>query len=67
MRLEYTKATVASLWVLISCVVGLIIGVSSPRGLVVLASLGLLPPLAVLLLWTDPPQTIAESIREARR
>jgi len=67
MRLEYTKATVASLWVLISCVVGLIIGVSSARGLVVLASLGLLPPLAMLLLWNDPPQSIAESIHEARR
>jgi hypothetical protein len=36
-------------------------------GGIALATFGLLPPLAILLLWTDPAQTISESIHEARR
>lgn len=67
MRLDYTKATVATLWALVTSTVGLAAGVTSVRGLVLLASLGLLPPLAMLLLWQDPPQSIAATIHEARR
>ena len=28
---------------------------------------GLLPPLIMLFRWRDPPQTLSESIQEARR
>jgi hypothetical protein len=35
--------------------------------LIALLALTLLPPLAMLLLWTDPPPTLSESIREGRR
>jgi hypothetical protein len=30
-------------------------------------ALGVLPPLALLLLWNEPAQTMAEAIDEARR
>jgi hypothetical protein len=33
----------------------------------VLAAFGLLPPLAILLLWNEPAQTMSERIREAKR
>jgi len=31
------------------------------------AGFGLLPPLAILLLWNEPAQTMSESINDARR
>ena len=39
----------------------------SMMGAILLGSLGLLPPLAMLLLWNHPRQTMSESIDEARR
>jgi hypothetical protein len=67
MRLEYKKAILATLWVLSAGAVGLVAGVTSPGGLIVLASLSLLPALAMLLLWHEPSQSLAESINEAKR
>jgi hypothetical protein len=42
-------------------------GVRSTGGLAALASLGLLPPLALMLLWNEPRETMSESIRGGRR
>jgi hypothetical protein len=67
MELQQIKSTVAAVWVLAAIVVGLIAGVTSPGGLVVLAALGLLPPLALLLLWNHPSQSMSESIQQGRR
>ena len=67
MRLKQIKRVVASVWVLVAVVVGLAVGVSSAGGLVALAALGLLPPLALMLLWNEPPETMSESIRDGRR
>ncbi len=66
MKLQHIKMTVAGLWVLIAVVIAIVTGLSWP-GLIGLASVGLLPPLALLLLWNEPTQTISESIQEARR
>ena len=67
MPLEYKKAIIATLWVLCSGAVGLGAEVTSPGGLILLASVSLLPALAMLLLWHEPTQTLAESIHEAKR
>ena len=67
MGLRKTKSTVAAVWVLVAVVVGLVAGVTSTGGLVLLAALGLLPPLALLLLWNDPSQSMSESIQQGRR
>jgi hypothetical protein len=67
MRLEYKKAILATLWVLSAGAVGLVAGVTSPGGLIVLASLSLLPALAMMLLWHEPAQSLAEIIHEAKR
>ena len=37
------------------------------KGMIFVAALGLLPPLAILFLWNDPQQTMSESINEGRR
>ena len=66
MELQYIKMTVSTLWVLTAVVIAIVADPSWSRG-IALASFGLLPPLAILLLWNDPAQTTTESIREARR
>ena len=66
MKLDDIKMTVAGLWVLIAVVLAIITDLPWP-GLVALAAVGVLPPLALLLLWNEPTQTISESIHEARR
>ena len=67
MQLQSTQTTLASAWVLLVIVVGLIMGVMSTTGLIALATLGLLPPLGLLLLWNDPAPTLSESIVKALR
>ncbi len=67
MTLQYTRVVIAAGWVLIACLVGLAVDVTSTGAWVVLAAFGLLPPLVMQLLWKDPQQTMAESIREGRR
>jgi hypothetical protein len=67
MGLRQIKLTVAAAWVLAVSLTGLVAGVTSPGGLAALAALGLLPPLALLLLWNHPSQTMSESIQQGRR
>jgi hypothetical protein len=67
MRLVSIKAIVAAVWVSAVCIVGLAGHLSSPSSLTVLASVALLPTVVMMWLWNDPPQSISESIREARR
>lgn len=66
MQLEHIKMTIAGTWVLAALIVTIALHPST-MGTIVLGSLGLLPPLVMLLLWNDPAQTMSESIREARR
>ena len=67
MRLQTIKMTIGAAWVVIAIIVGIVAGVSSSGGLLALVALGLLPPLAMLLLWNDPDPTMSESISKARR
>ena len=67
MRIKQIKLTSAIVWVAAAAVVGLLAGVSSPGGMALLAAFALLPPLAMMLLWTEPQETMSESIRGGRR
>jgi hypothetical protein len=68
MPVEYRKATLAVLWVLVVSAGGFFsFHVASVSGWIVLASLALLPPLVMLQLWNDPPKTMSERINEGRR
>jgi hypothetical protein len=66
MELQYIKMTVSGVWVLIAVVIAIVTDLPWP-GLIALAGVGVLPPLALLLLWNEPTQTISESIQKARR
>ena len=67
MQFQRIKRTVSAAWVVVVFAVGLVAGVTSSGGLVALLALGLLPPLALMLLWNEPPQTMSESIQQGRR
>jgi hypothetical protein len=66
MSLQRIKVSVSVVWVLIATVIAIAVDMSWTRGLM-LAGVGLLPPLAILLLWNEPAQTMSESINDARR
>jgi hypothetical protein len=66
MSLQQIKKTVSAVWILIAVVVAIAVDMSWARGLLI-AGLGLLPPLAILFLWNEPSRTMSESINDARR
>ena len=66
MTLQRIKMAGSAVWVLIAMLIAIAVDMSWTRG-VLIASFGLLPPLAVLLLWNEPTQTMSESINNARR
>jgi hypothetical protein len=67
MQLRRAKVWFAALWVFMAVVIGALVGVSSVWGILLLAGLGLLPPLVMLLRWNDPQETLSESIGRGRR
>jgi hypothetical protein len=67
MELEHTKRAIAAAWIVVAGVAGFVANITSVTAWIVLAALGFGPPLIMLLLWRNPPQTISESIQEARR
>jgi lysylphosphatidylglycerol synthetase-like protein (DUF2156 family) len=66
MKFGNRKVT-SALWVIALCVVGLAFGVTSVAGWTILAGLALLPLIFVPWMWSDPRQTMSESIQQARR
>lgn len=66
MDLHKIKKIVAAGWML--TVLAVVVG-TNPSGPIqfVLALVGLLPPLALLLWWNEPSQTMSEAINKARR
>ena len=67
MALNRIKIAVAAAWMLVILIVGLVLKTTSGEGLLLLAAFGLLPPLAMWRLWTEPVQTMSESIQSGRR
>jgi hypothetical protein len=66
MSLQRVKMTISALWLLAVLGAFLVAG-ASVTGNLVIATLGVLPPVALLLLWKDPVPTMSERINEARR
>lgn len=66
MELQRIKMIVSAGWVVAVLGVAMAVGVSGV-GMAAAAAFGLLPPLALLLFWNDPSQTLSEIINKARR
>lgn len=65
MQLQQIKMIVAASWVLVALTIAIAARVTWPFHLAI-AALGFLPPLALLLWWNEPAQTMTEAIDEAR-
>jgi hypothetical protein len=66
MKFECTKVSFAA-WLLAIGALGLAADVTSVVGWTALVGLALLPPVFMLRFWNGAPQSMSESIREARR
>ena len=67
MQLERIKWVVTGAWVTAAAILGLFVGDVTWQMWAAFIALAVLPPLALLLWWTDPAQTMSETISEARR
>jgi len=66
MELHTIKNTLAASWVALTLILALVTQATGPLQLAI-AALAVLPPLALLLLWNEPAQTMTQAIVEARR
>ena len=64
--LQNIKMIVSGVWMLTALVIAIVADVSWLAGIAI-ATLGVLPPLALLLWWNEPAQTMSESIRQAQQ
>ena len=67
MQLMSLKASLAILWVSAALIAGIGGNVDSGASWTVLAGLAIMPPIVMMWRWNAPPQTMSESIQEARR
>ena len=66
MQLERIKWFVAAAWVTSAVILGLFVRELTWQIWAAFIALAVLPPLALLFWWTDPAQTMSETISEAR-
>jgi len=66
MQLQRIKMSVSASWVVISMWIAIAAPLTWQLQLAITA-LGLLPPLALLLWWNEPAQTMTQAIDEVRR
>ena len=66
MQLVQTKVTFAIGWVLAMVFIGVAADITSAWGWTFIAGIALIPPVIMMGMWTEPPQTMSESIRNAR-
>ena len=67
MQLERIKKVAAGVWVIAAVILGLFVREVTWPMWVAFIALSVLPPLALLLWWTEPAQTMSETINDARR
>ena len=67
MSLPTIKVTTAAAWALAIAAVGLLAGVNSLSLWLALAGLAIVPPLVMMRFWTQPDQTMSQSIQEVLR
>ena len=61
------KAVIAMLWVVAVTIVGIVGNVNSLLLWTVLATVALLPPVLIVRRWSEPRQSMSQSIQEALR
>jgi hypothetical protein len=67
MPTDYVKAAIIAAWILTVATVSYGFGITSFAGWTVLAALSLVPPAIMLRLWSVPPPSMSETIRDVLR
>jgi hypothetical protein len=67
MQLRNIKMVLGPSWALIVLAIGVTFGLSAVATTAFLIGVAVVPPVLILALWNDPPQTMSESIQRARR
>ncbi len=67
MQLRSIKLVIAPLWVAAVSIAGVAGHVRSVLGWTALGALAVVPPLVVIRRWTEPQQSLSESIQDALR
>ena len=67
MQLERIKWIVAGAWVMAAVILALVVSDLNWQMWAAFIALAVIPPLAMLFWWTDPAETMSETISEARR
>jgi hypothetical protein len=67
MQLVSLKGVLATVWVSAALIGGIAGNVNSLTSWTVLAGIAVIPPTVMIWRWNAPPQTMSESIQEARR
>jgi ABC-type nickel/cobalt efflux system permease component RcnA len=67
MKQEHTKAALTAIWLLAMVVIAYGANITSTASWIALVSFTVIPPIAMWRFWHGPPQTMSESIQEARR
>jgi hypothetical protein len=66
MSLHTIKTAMSALWIVAALITLLVAGASMTVNIAIVA-LGVLPPVALLLLWNDPAPTMSEPNNDERR
>jgi hypothetical protein len=64
MQLQQANA-IAATWILAAGVMGVAGNVTSLGGAAMMLGFGLVPPIAMALLWSDRPQAVTERVHQA--
>jgi hypothetical protein len=67
MRLASIKVAVAAAWILAIAIAGFVSRPHATSNWGAILGVALVPAIAMLWWWNDPPQTLSESIQEGRR
>ena len=67
MHLRRYQTVLAGIWILAISVAAIAAGVRSVSTFAFVAVVAVLPLVVMQLLWHDPPETMSESIHQARR
>ena len=65
MQLPQTNGAVGATWILAAGLIGLVGNVTSIGGAAMVLGFGLVPPILMMLRWTDPPQVVSERVPQA--
>ncbi len=67
MRIDQTKATLASVWIALMAVIGYLVTPQTMSGWTILTAVALTPPIVMMCFWGAPTRSMSETIQKELR